>query len=51
MQTMRIALVFIGGLVTATLLTLVVRPAPYKRFSLGRKFDTGDETAPAGQAV
>jgi cobalt-zinc-cadmium resistance protein CzcA len=39
-----IAFVVIGGLVTATLLTLLVLPALYKRFSLGREFATEDET-------
>ena len=33
-----IAFVVIGGLVTSTLLTLVVLPALYKRFSLGQEF-------------
>lgn len=37
-----IAFVVIGGLVTATLLTLVVLPALYKRFSLGREFSVED---------
>ena len=37
-----IAFVVIGGLVTATLLTLVVLPALYKRFSLGREFTNAD---------
>jgi cobalt-zinc-cadmium resistance protein CzcA len=40
-----IAFVVIGGLVTATLLTLVVLPALYKRFSLGQEFTPNNQTA------
>ena len=38
-----IAFVVIGGLITATLLTLVVLPALYKRFSLGEEFTTEED--------
>jgi cobalt-zinc-cadmium resistance protein CzcA len=41
-----IAFVVIGGLVTSTLLTLVVLPALYKRFSLGRDFTAANEDVP-----
>lgn len=46
-----IAFVVIGGLVTATLLTLVVLPALYKRFSLGREIAVQDPKVPTEQAA
>ncbi len=46
-----IALVVIGGLITATLLTLVVLPALYKTFALGEEMIKEDAPVPAGEQV
>jgi cobalt-zinc-cadmium resistance protein CzcA len=41
-----LATVVIGGLITATLLTLIVLPALYKRFCLGEEFTVENEAPP-----
>jgi len=46
-----LATVVIGGLITATLLTLIVLPALYKRFCLGEEFTAEPQSQPIQEQV